>query len=496
MKQMLSLATLKVKNKEKVIFDVNFIDSNKYGRNQLLSTVIIGANGTGKSYLLAILSDIFRALENKIKNKDMNLRYSDYFISYYFNQDFYVIKIINKRNVKIEKNDHFIEISDLRLPQKILAVSYMVNDKFTYKAPDSDETDIYEYLGIRRTSNAAWTNSIARRISDAFIELSSKRESYYKIKELLAFLNFRPNITLTFEPSRKTLFTRNMTLKQLKARIRKLQGSEEYRSHAVKKYTDEDLNSLLAFINVVSKKRNIQLINDKKSLIYSINFVQDNDMINLSHDSKYLLRLIELQFLTSPKITLYKDEEFDFEYASSGEKHLLFTLINITSKIKQNSLVLIDEPELSLHPNWQMSYIDTIKRIFYDYSSCHFILATHSHYIVSDLEEDSSSIVVINSDEEKHTRTSQLINYSTYAWSAENILYNIFQVRTSRNFYFEMDLRNVINIIKEKSQDTVTLSKLIDKLKKYTFDINDPLNLILQDAERYLQNVKKVTKQN
>jgi hypothetical protein len=247
---------------------------------------------------------------------------------------------------------------------------------------------------------------------------------------------------------------------------------------------------------VVSKKRNIQLINDKKSLIYSINFVQDNDMINLSHDSKYLLRLIELQFLTSPKITLYKDEEFDFEYASSGEKHLLFTLINITSKIKQNSLVLIDEPELSLHPNWQMSYIDTIKRIFYDYSSCHFILATHSHYIVSDLEEDSSSIVVINSDEEKHTRTSQLINYSTYAWSAENILYNIFQVRTSRNFYFEMDLRNVINIIKEKSQDTVTLSKLIDKLKKYTFDINDPLNLILQDAERYLQNVKKVTKQN
>lgn len=85
-------------------------------------------------------------------------------------------------------------------------------------------------------------------------------------------------------------------------------------------------------------------------------------------------------------------EVFSLAWAASGEKQLLFTCLNILAHINSQSIVLIDEPEISLHPNWQMGYIQLLKNLFKNYN-CHFILATHSHYLVSDADAHTSSII-------------------------------------------------------------------------------------------------------
>ena len=419
MEQFFSLEKFLVINNSNKIFDIKFVESNS-ARSKLLTTVIIGANGAGKSYLLALISDLFRTLENKIKNKEVNLRYEYYLLNYYIDNDFYSVEISNKKNFIIKRNNKKINIDQLKLPTKILAVSYMVNDKFTFKPPYSIEEDMYEYLGIRRTSNAAWTNSITRKISDAFIEISSNTNFNYKVFEILKFLRLDPKITLIFEPVGKTLFNKTPSVKQITTKIKNLSNTDEYRSTKVKKYFNEILdlqNFLKSFSkNKLSSERNLLLMKDRNNLVYNLDF-NDISMHNyLTKDNKFLSMLIDLQMINSPKLILYKDNsKFDFELASSGEKHIIFTLINIASKIKQNSLILIDEPELSLHPNWQMRYINTLKKVFYEYESCHFILATHSHYIISDLEKESSSVIIINTENEEHIRTSELIKYSTFA---------------------------------------------------------------------------------
>lgn len=38
---------------------------------------------------------------------------------------------------------------------------------------------------------------------------------------------------------------------------------------------------------------------------------------------------------------------------SSGELSVLLSILKINSEIEENSVVLIDEPEVSLHPAWQ-----------------------------------------------------------------------------------------------------------------------------------------------
>ncbi|WP_181391821.1 AAA family ATPase [Methanospirillum lacunae] len=67
---------------------------------------------------------------------------------------------------------------------------------------------------------------------------------------------------------------------------------------------------------------------------------------------------------------------------SSGEQHELVLIYNLLFKVNNNALVLIDEPELSLHVCWQEQFINDIQKIA-DIIGFDIIIATHSPEIVS-----------------------------------------------------------------------------------------------------------------
>ena len=68
------------------------------------------------------------------------------------------------------------------------------------------------------------------------------------------------------------------------------------------------------------------------------------------------------------------------EELSSGEQHFIIQLITLLMKAEPQSLILIDEPELSYHPAWQMDYLKNLKRIA-EIGHYQFVLATHSPQI-------------------------------------------------------------------------------------------------------------------
>ena len=68
------------------------------------------------------------------------------------------------------------------------------------------------------------------------------------------------------------------------------------------------------------------------------------------------------------------------ENLSSGEQHFIVQLITLLFKAEKGSLILVDEPELSYHPAWQMDYLKNLKRIS-EIGDYQFILATHSAQI-------------------------------------------------------------------------------------------------------------------
>jgi predicted ATP-binding protein involved in virulence len=71
------------------------------------------------------------------------------------------------------------------------------------------------------------------------------------------------------------------------------------------------------------------------------------------------------------------------ERLSSGEQHQLVLLYELLFKTKPNSLILIDEPELSFHIGWQLQFLKDIKKIS-QLSSINVLIATHSPQIIND----------------------------------------------------------------------------------------------------------------
>ena len=74
------------------------------------------------------------------------------------------------------------------------------------------------------------------------------------------------------------------------------------------------------------------------------------------------------------------------ERLSSGEKHEFIMLFRLIFETPVNSLVLIDEPEISLHVAWQLEFMSDLQRI---QSANRFqsIIATHSPQIIQGAEE-------------------------------------------------------------------------------------------------------------
>lgn len=68
------------------------------------------------------------------------------------------------------------------------------------------------------------------------------------------------------------------------------------------------------------------------------------------------------------------------EDLSSGEQHFIVQAITLLMKAEPGALIMIDEPELSYHPAWQMDYLKNLKRIA-GVGHYQFILATHSPQI-------------------------------------------------------------------------------------------------------------------
>jgi hypothetical protein len=68
---------------------------------------------------------------------------------------------------------------------------------------------------------------------------------------------------------------------------------------------------------------------------------------------------------------------------SSGEQHELVLSYELLFMVKSGSLILIDEPELSLHVTWQHRFLEDLNRIS-KLANLDFIVATHSPQIIHD----------------------------------------------------------------------------------------------------------------
>lgn len=97
-------------------------------------------------------------------------------------------------------------------------------------------------------------------------------------------------------------------------------------------------------------------------------------------------RFLHKQVTVGPEgisISTSDGAKLELEMLSSGEQHELVLLYDLLFRVPHNSLILIDEPELSLHVAWQEEFLSDLEEMA-KISNFQAILATHSPQIIGD----------------------------------------------------------------------------------------------------------------
>ena len=91
-------------------------------------------------------------------------------------------------------------------------------------------------------------------------------------------------------------------------------------------------------------------------------------------------------------ISDYDNKELSISQLSSGEKQLIYILITILLQNEEEYIVFMDEPEVSLHVDWQEQLIESVRMLN---PKCQLIIASHApallmrgwHAAVQNLED-------------------------------------------------------------------------------------------------------------
>lgn len=117
------------------------------------------------------------------------------------------------------------------------------------------------------------------------------------------------------------------------------------------------------------------------------------------------MRYDRVETLGGHKEVIFKKGEKDIalDALSSGEKQIVFRGCFLLKDVEalKGAFVFIDEPEISLHPLWQIKIMDYYKSIFTDDAgkqSSQIFVATHSPFIIHNDTRKNDKVVVLARD--------------------------------------------------------------------------------------------------
>ena len=146
-----------------------------------------------------------------------------------------------------------------------------------------------------------------------------------------------------------------------------------------------------------SPHENVDNIERDLARVFFSTYVQDiEDKLSafdkISEKLRILTRILNKRFqyktLTVDKkegFVIVADDKSPIQISSlsSGEQHELVLLYQLLFHVERNSLILIDEPELSLHVVWQRRFLEDLETII-GVGGFDVLVATHSPQIIHD----------------------------------------------------------------------------------------------------------------
>lgn len=116
-----------------------------------------------------------------------------------------------------------------------------------------------------------------------------------------------------------------------------------------------------------------------------------------------------------------RNEEFGMEGLSSGELQVLSGMLLLFTTDLKGHVILIDEPEKSLHPSWQFGILPVLRRCS-EISDCQIIVVTQSPQVIASAHREEIRLFV--RDDGGYVR-AKVCECDPYGWTVGQVLTQI-----------------------------------------------------------------------
>lgn len=249
----------------------------------------------------------------------------------------------------------------------------------------------------------------------------------------------------------------------------------------VDSYEIKDIPSYIAtrISKVANEEENLTMGQVRKKVFAEINGIFEI----LELDVK--LSEISKDENSMPIFTDSSGKKFGINELSLGEKQLFLRTLAIKMLEPENSIIMIDEPELSLHPKWQQKIVDVYKKIG---KNNQIILATHSPHILGSVEKENIILLIKNRDGNIETRLGKELSNS-YGQTMERILEDIIGLETDRNPSVYELLSQVKEMVKNDNYESSEFKRKYSKIKDILGE--DDRDLLLVDMDLQIKKGRK-----
>ncbi|WP_421403824.1 AAA family ATPase [Agrobacterium fabrum] len=319
------------------------------------------------------------------------------------------------------------------------------------------------FVGLRRVKRI----SVGRRdqspkviVKNAVAEALDTGSEFFQISGILKHCGYRPRFGFRIDASARYGISYD-----------DLRDAEEYevpdelqaRGPGVPA-DDENLHRALAFLQRHDPHEPIWI--DATGSVLEFSLAREFSSV-LRRESK----LRAWRIIKGISVYLERDQdriEIEMHHASSGQLALISSLLYLITNVGEFPLILIDEPENSLHPNWQREYVEKVLAAT-TYRSATVLIATHAPLVVTGALSDSPDLVSVLEVRNGIARRLELDSAQSPN-SIEEILWRAFDVVTPANHFVSEEIVAAIARFEAREIEKREVLHLIDRLNQESFD--------------------------
>ena len=432
-------------------------------------SVLIGANGTGKTQLLTGIAGAFQSLSRaKVSQRRPGADFPLQHLRYRLDGDVFEIE---KRGISIDLkvNGQPIELDKLLMPERVIALATTSHDRFPLPVL-AERVDpllnIYRYMGLRdRSGRSSLLSALYSSLNNLFEVAGTRSKRRDRIAEIFNFLNYEPVVTVyyTFRIPRARLRDAGDSTDIVERLWREHEWHRTYSLLREARATPQDLREAL--------QRALKTADHARYVSITVDLA--NGFIEPEVLDLQLLRRVGIMSTRAVEIRRLNGTIVDLKRASSGEMSIASTFIALAGVLEDRSLVLIDEPEVSLHPEWQAKYIEKLTQTFSGYKGCHYVLATHSPLILSDIPREAA---VISLDADERVEGDEVARES-----ADKLLAKFFKVPTTSNLYLRDQIVTALRLAADGAIESAEFGSVVANLEEMAeqIDSDEPVQKVI-----------------